>query len=55
MELEKEEINYKGMCNFYMDLDKKVISALAILLTIGYGIIMAKAGVRIPGFTETKP
>ena len=38
-----------------MDLDRKVMAALAILLTVGYGITMAEAGVSIPGCAETSP
>jgi hypothetical protein len=38
-----------------MELDKKVMSALAILLTVSYGITMAEAGVSIPGCAEGGP
>ncbi len=38
-----------------MDLDKKVMAALAVLLTVGYGITMAEAGVSIPGCQEGSP
>ncbi len=48
-----------------MDIDKKVMSALAVLLTVSYGITMAEAGVsndssnpgvsEIPGCAESSP
>ncbi len=38
-----------------MDLDKKVMISLAILLTIAYGMSMAAAGVSIPGCCEGIP
>lgn len=38
-----------------MDLEEKVMAALAILLTVGYGITMAEAGVSIPGCAESGP
>ena len=38
-----------------MELDKKVITALALVLTVGYGITMAEAGVSIPGCAESTP
>jgi len=33
-----------------MELSKKVLVALAILLTVSYGLSMAAAGVSIPGY-----
>lgn len=38
-----------------MDLEDKVMAALAILLTVGYGLTMAQAGVSIPGCAEGSP
>ncbi len=38
-----------------MDLNKKTIVALAILMTIAYGLSMATAGVSIPGCSEGQP
>jgi hypothetical protein len=38
-----------------MDIDRKVMAALAVLLTVGYGITMAEAGVSIPGCSESSP
>jgi len=38
-----------------MELSKKVMVALAILLTVSYGLSMAAAGVSIPGCGEANP
>ena len=38
-----------------MDLNKKILVALAVLLTISYGLSMAAAGVSIPGCGECSP
>ena len=38
-----------------MEINKKVIVALAILLTVSYGLSMAAAGVSIPGCSEGSP
>ena len=38
-----------------MELSKKVLVALAILLTVSYGLSMAAAGVSIPGCGEGAP
>lgn len=38
-----------------MDLNKKVMVALAILLTVSYGLSMAAAGVSGPGCGEGAP
>lgn len=38
-----------------MVTNKKVLVALAILLTLSYGLSMAAAGVSIPGCGETSP
>ncbi len=38
-----------------MELSKKVLVALAILLTVSYGLSMAAAGVSIPGCGEAAP
>lgn len=38
-----------------MELNKKVMVALAILLTVSYGLSMAAAGVSIPGCAESGP
>jgi len=38
-----------------VDLNKKVMVALAILLTVSYGLSMAAAGVSGPGCAETGP
>jgi len=38
-----------------MDLNKKVMVALAILLTVSYGLSMAAAGVSGPGCGEVGP
>jgi len=38
-----------------MELSKKVLVALAILLTVSYGLSMAAAGVSIPGCGESSP
>ena len=38
-----------------MQLNKKVLVALAILLTLSYGLSMAAAGVSIPGCGEGSP
>ncbi len=38
-----------------MDLNKKILVALAVLLTISYGLSMAAAGVSIPGCGESTP
>ncbi len=38
-----------------MDLNKKVMVALAILLTVSYGLSMAAAGVSEPGCGEGSP
>lgn len=38
-----------------MDLNKKILVALAVLLTISYGLSMAAAGVSIPGCGEGTP
>ncbi len=38
-----------------MDLNKKAIAALALLLVVSYAISMATAGVSGPGCGETMP
>lgn len=38
-----------------MELSKKVMVALAIMLTVSYGLSMATAGVSIPGCCEANP
>jgi hypothetical protein len=38
-----------------MDINKKAIIALALLLVIAYGLSMATAGVSTPGCTESGP
>lgn len=38
-----------------MKLSKRVIVALAILVTLSYGLSMASAGVSIPGCGESSP
>ena len=38
-----------------MKLNKRVLVALAILLTLSYGLSMAAAGVSIPGCGEGSP
>lgn len=38
-----------------MQLNKRVLVALAILLTLSYGLSMAAAGVSIPGCGEGSP
>jgi hypothetical protein len=38
-----------------MDLNKKILVALAVLLTVSYGLSMAAAGVSIPGCGEGSP
>jgi len=38
-----------------MESAKKVMVALAILLTLSYGLSMAAAGVSIPGCGESGP
>jgi len=38
-----------------MELNKKVMVALAILLTVSYGLSMAAAGVSGPGCGESTP
>jgi len=38
-----------------MEQDKKVLVALAILLTVSYGLSMAADGVSIPGCGESAP
>lgn len=38
-----------------MESAKKVMVALAILLTLSYGLSMASAGVSIPGCGESGP
>lgn len=38
-----------------MQLNKKVLVALAILLTLSYGLSMASMGVSIPGCGEGSP
>ena len=38
-----------------MESAKKVMVALAILLTLSYGLSMAAAGVSIPGCGESAP
>ena len=38
-----------------MESAKKVMVALAILLTLSYGLSMAAAGVSIPGCGESSP
>jgi hypothetical protein len=38
-----------------MDLNKRVLVALAVLLTLSYGLSMAAAGVSIPGCGEGSP
>ena len=38
-----------------MELNRKVMVALAILLTVSYGLSMAAAGVSIPGCGEGLP
>lgn len=43
------------MSDFLMELSKKVLVALAILLTVFYGLSMAAAGVSISGCGESEP
>jgi len=38
-----------------MQLNKKVMVALAMLLTVSYGLSMAAAGVSVPGCGEGLP
>ena len=38
-----------------MEINDKILSALAILMTISYGLSMASKGVSIPGCGETAP
>jgi hypothetical protein len=38
-----------------MELSKKALVGLALLLTVSYGLSMAAAGVSIPGCGETAP
>jgi hypothetical protein len=38
-----------------MELNKRVLVALAVLLTLSYGLSMAAAGVSIPGCGEGSP
>ena len=38
-----------------MDVDKKLATALAILLTVAWGLTQAAAGVSIPGCAESNP
>jgi len=38
-----------------MELSKKVLVALAILLTVSYGLSLAAVGVSIPGCGEGAP
>lgn len=38
-----------------MDLNKKAVAALALLLVVAYGLSMATAGVSAPGCGETTP
>jgi hypothetical protein len=38
-----------------MQLNKRVLVALAILITLSYGLSMAAAGVSIPGCGEGSP
>ena len=38
-----------------MEDEKKVISSLAMMLVVAYGITMAEAGVSIPGCAEGLP
>ncbi|MFX1394395.1 MAG: hypothetical protein ACFFAH_12585 [Promethearchaeota archaeon] len=38
-----------------MEQDKKILVALAVLLTVSYGLSMAADGVSIPGCGETAP
>jgi len=38
-----------------MEINKKVMVALALLLTVSYGLTMAAAGVSIPGCGEGLP
>ncbi|MHA1148219.1 MAG: hypothetical protein ACTSR8_08235 [Promethearchaeota archaeon] len=38
-----------------VEINRKVIAALAILLTVAYGLSMAAAGVSIPGCGEGLP
>jgi len=35
-----------------MNIDKKIMSALAMLLSVSYGITMAKSDVSLPGCGE---
>lgn len=47
--------NYHLEVIIIMELSKKVLVALAILLTVSYGLSMAAAGVSIPGCGEAAP
>jgi hypothetical protein len=38
-----------------MDINKKAIAALGLLLVVAYGLSMATAGVSVPGCGETEP
>jgi len=38
-----------------VELNKRVLVALAVLLTLSYGLSMAAAGVSIPGCGEGSP
>jgi hypothetical protein len=38
-----------------MELNKKILVALAILLTVLYGLTLAASGVSIPGCGESAP
>lgn len=38
-----------------LEISKKVLVALAILLTVSYGLSLAAAGVSIPGCGEGAP
>ncbi len=38
-----------------MDLNKKLLTALAVLVTVAYGLSMAAQGVSIPGCGEGGP
>ena len=40
---------------FLLDINKKIIVGLAMLLTIAYGLSLATAGVSIPGCSEGQP
>ncbi|TFG22741.1 MAG: hypothetical protein EU529_09590 [Promethearchaeota archaeon] len=46
---------YFNRSDYFMELSKKVLVALAILLTVSYGLSMAAAGVSIPGCGEAAP